>query len=302
MTSTRPAVTATGRRPVRPILLVGGAVLLAAAVIGVAIWLRTLPPVAAFIADHPGPAMTAVAAPEGFPAWVNWQHFFNFFLLALVVRTGLASRSEKRPAGYWSPRGRNGSRTRIRLIVFTHLSLDLLWIVNGVVYVVLLFATGRWPRLVPTDWDVIPSAISVGLQYASLDWPTDNSWVHYNALQQITYFCVVFLLAPASFVTGLRLSPLWPRRLESVFPLERARALHYPLMLAFVIFVIGHVALVLLTGAVKNLNHMYAGSDQESWVGVVMFALALAVTAAAVLAVRPLVIRTWAGLFGSVSR
>jgi hypothetical protein len=33
-----------------------------------------------------------------------------------------------------------------------------LWLLTGVTYIVLLFATGEWSRLIPTSWDVFPRA------------------------------------------------------------------------------------------------------------------------------------------------
>jgi hypothetical protein len=38
-------------------------------------------------------------------------------------------------------------------------------------------------------------------------------------------------------------------------------------MLYFVVFTIVHVTLVLATGALCNLNHMYSGSDAQNWRG-----------------------------------
>src|SRR5699024_5040540 len=35
----------------------------------------------------------------------------------------------------------------------------MLWVVNGLFYVIMLFATGLWTRLVPTSWDVFPEEI-----------------------------------------------------------------------------------------------------------------------------------------------
>ncbi len=303
MSSTQSRTPSAQRRRIPTPALAGAAVIGTAALVGTAMLLRTVPVVADFIEHYPGVATTVAESPTGFPAWVTWQHFLNYFFLALIIRTGIASRRETRPLGYWSSRRRSGSAARVRLTVFAHLSLDLLWMLNGVIYVLLLFATGRWLRLVPTDWDVVPHAVSVALQYASLNWPTEDGWIHYNALQQLAYFGVVFLLAPASILTGLRLSPVWPKAWPDFFPLDRARPLHFLLMLGFVLFVIGHVALVMLTGATANLNHMFAGTDQESWVGIAVFAVAILGTAGAVFgAARPLVVRTWAALFGQVTR
>ena len=123
--------------------------------------------------------------------------------------------------------------------------------INGVVFVVLLFTTGHWLRLVPTSWEVFPNALSAGLQYVSFDWPTDNGWVNYNSLQQLAYFTTVFLAAPLAAITGFRMSGLWPKKAETLskaYPIEWARAVHFPVMLYFVAFIVVHVFLVLATG------------------------------------------------------
>src|SRR5690606_19378590 len=215
-------------------------------------------------------------APVGLPAWLGWQHFFNVFLLVLVVRTGLTSRAEKSPPALWT--SRRNRRRRMSLVVWLHLALDVLWVANGVVYVVLLFATGQWVRIVPTNWDVIPNAVSAGLQYASLDWPLENSWVNYNSLQQLSYFATVFIAAPLAIATGARVSALWPRdadRLNRAYPFAVAQAAHLPVMVYFIAFTIVHVALVLATGALRNLNHMFASRDAGDWVGFGIFAVSL---------------------------
>lgn len=290
----------------RPVLLGAGAVLGVGVLVILAMLLRGVAPVADFISTYHGGSPMAEerkVGAEGFPAWVTWQHFLNFFLLAMIIRTGIASRAETRPVGYWAPKGRRGG-DRTRLVVFTHLSLDVLWMLNGFVYVVLLFVTGRWARIVPTSWEVIPNSISVAIQYLSLNWPTENSWAYYNSLQQIAYFAVVFILAPASFATGWRLSPLWPKKWESAVPIDKARMLHFPLMIGFVVFVVCHIGLVLLTGALRNLNHMFAGIDNaSSWTGAIMCVILVIITAGCTWVIaRPGVMRTWGALLGNVTR
>ena len=44
---------------------------------------------------------------------------------------------------------------------------------------------------------MFPNALSVVIQYLSLDWPTENGWVAYNGLQLFAYFVTVFVAAPA---------------------------------------------------------------------------------------------------------
>ncbi|GAA1056301.1 hypothetical protein GCM10009571_13740 [Agromyces luteolus] len=297
-----PDASAPARPWARWALAAVGLVLLAVAVVLVARWMRTLDGVRAFLAAYPGEAPMPADAPVGFPAWLAWQHFFNVFLMLLIVRSGWQVRRERRPAAYWTPRW-NPAR-KISLNLWFHQSLDLLWLVNGVAFVILLFATGQWMRIVPTSWEVIPNAISAALQYASLDWPTENGWAHYNGLQQLAYFATVFVAAPLAAITGVRMSGLWPARattLSRIYPVEVARAIHFPVMLYFVAFVVVHVALVLATGALRNLNHMYGGQDAVNWVGFAVFAGSLLVIAAAWVAARPLVLAPIAGLFGRVS-
>ena len=63
-----------------------------------------------------------------------------------------------------------------------------------------------------------------------------------------------------------------------------------------------HVTLVLVTGALRNLNHMYAARDDYTWWGAGIFAISLIVMAAAWVAVRPAILSSLAGLTGSVRR
>jgi len=262
-----------------------------------------------FLAAFPGEYHLPEGAPVGFPAWLGWQHFFNVFLMVLIIRTGLTVRTEKRPTVFWSPRS-NGRR-KISLTLWFHQSLDILWLVNGVIFVALLFVTGQWLRIVPTSWEVFPNALSAALQYVSLDWPTENGWVNYNALQQLAYFTTVFLAAPLAALTGVRMSGIWPKNaagLNKAYPVEWARAVHFPVMLYFVVFIAVHVFLVFATGALRNLNHMYAAQGStdpnayaDNWTGFWLFVASLVVIAAAWVAARPLVLAPIARLFGKVS-
>ncbi|MBN9215504.1 MAG: hypothetical protein ABS62_04660 [Microbacterium sp. SCN 70-200] len=292
-------------------VIVGGAGLLFAAAMAVLFvrWFLSLEFMQDFLVTYPGEYHLPEGAPVGIPAWLGWQHFFNVFLMVLIIRTGLTIRTEKRPAVFWTPR--NNKKGKTSLTIWFHQSLDLLWIINGVVFVVLLFVTGQWMRIVPTSWEVIPNAVSAALQYVSLDWPTENGWVNYNSLQQLAYFTTVFIAAPLAVVTGFRMSGLWPKKnakLSAAYPIEWARKLHFPTMLFFVVFIIIHVVLVLATGALRNLNHMYAAQGSvdgvayaDNWTGFWMFVLSLAVIAGAWVAARPLVLAPIAKLFGTVS-
>ena len=85
--------------------------------------------------------------------------------------------------------------------------LRLFWALNGVAFVVLLFSTEQWQRLVPRTLEVIPNAVSTAIQYSSFRLPHENGWVRYNALQQLAYFAAVFIAAPLQILTGLAMAP-----------------------------------------------------------------------------------------------
>ncbi|WP_231587500.1 cytochrome b/b6 domain-containing protein [Corynebacterium comes] len=267
----------------------------------IARWVMGLEAVEEFVARYPGEYALPESAPVGIPAWLGWQHFFNMFFLFLIIRTGVQINRERRPQGYW--RSKRGGK-KISLTLWTHLILDLLWVINGAVFYILLFATGQWVRIVPTSWEVFPNAVSAGLQYLSLDWPTHNSWVNYNSLQELAYFITVFVAAPLAIISGFRLSAYWPKEnksLNSAFPIGLARNLHFPVMVYFVVFTVIHVFLVFATGALRNLNHMYGAQDSTNWTGFMFFVLSLVVMAVALVAVRPSLVAPLAKRFGEVT-
>ena len=300
----------TRNRLTRFAWLVVGLLVLAFVGVLIARWMRELPAVQDFLTSYPGHSELPDGALVGFPAWLAWQHFLNAFFLLLIIRTGWLVRTNQRPAAFWTRNNSGPIRTRnspkkISLDLWLHLSLDALWVLNGVIFYVLIFATGQWMRIVPTSWDVFPNAISAAIQYTSLSWPTENGWVNYNGLQLLTYFITVFIAAPLALITGIRMSGAWPQdasRLNRWYPVEVARALHFPVTLYFVLFIIAHVTLVFATGALRNLNHMYGGRDDESWVGFWFFAGSLVLMALAWFAARPIILRPIAALSGKVSR
>jgi thiosulfate reductase cytochrome b subunit len=307
-------------------LLPIGFVLLIVAV-AIAQGLRTEPAVQRFIQQYPGTIQPTAddAAAVGFPAWVSWQHFFNLFFMVFIIRSGIQILADH-PRLYWTrhstpgrdwfrmqkavpsdplwtakedsislPRqvGLPGLRHSIGLARWWHLGVDALWLLNGAVFYVLLFTGGRWERLVPTSWAVFPNALSVLLQYLSLHWPTDNGWTAYNSLQQIAYFITVFVAAPLALLTGLGMSPALStrfRRISKVFSIQTARSLHFLVLAWFLIFIVIHTTLVFTTGLLVNLNHIYAGRTDGSWIGFWVFAASMVIVVIAWVAATPLTI------------
>jgi sulfoxide reductase catalytic subunit YedY len=289
--------------------------------------LRGAPSVQRFISDHPGTVVSPRAlAHPGLPLWVGIQHWFNLLLLVFIMRSGLQILSDH-PRLYWtrhSTPGRDwfrvqkpvpteplwtakqdsislpgqvglpGIRHSIGLARWWHLGTDTLWLVNGLVFYALLFSTGQWRRVVPTSWEVVPNSISVLVQYLSLNWPTESGWAAYNSLQLIAYFITVFVAAPLALVTGLGISPALSTRftrLSKVLSIQTARSLHFLVMAWFLVFIVLHVTFVVTTGVLRNLNHIYVGSNGSGWAGFVLFAVSMVIVAVGWVAATPLTLR-----------
>ncbi|HEV7185113.1 MAG TPA: molybdopterin-dependent oxidoreductase [Leifsonia sp.] len=297
-------------------------------IIGIAVakGIREIPAVQDFMHRFPGMSELPGNTPVGFPAWLGWQHFLNLFFMLFIIRSGVTILADH-PRLYWTRHstpgkdwfrmqkpvpadplytakadsltlpngvGLPGRRHSIGLARWWHLGIDTLWLLNGIVFYILIFTTGQWLRLVPLHWDVIPNAISVAIQYLSLDWPTESGWTNYNSLQLIAYFVTVFIAAPAALITGLGMSPALSTRfraISSIFSIQVARSLHFFVLCWFVIFIVVHVTLVLTTGALRNLNHMYASQNNESWLGFSIFALSMVVVIVAWVAATPFTYR-----------
>ena len=303
---------------------IGFALLIASVAIGKG--LHNVPAIQAFIQRYPGTHEDIGISP-GLPAWIGWTHFFNLFMMMFIIRTGIQilcdhprlyfSRNATPGKDEWlrvgppvpddelwtanadtvalPPQfGLPGFRHSIGLARWWHLGIDVLWLVNGLVFYVLLFATGQWRHIVPMSWDVFPNAASVAIQYMSLDWPTDNGWVAYNGLQLISYFTTVFIAAPAALITGLGMSPALSQRvhwLSKRLSIQHARSLHFIVLVYFLFFIMVHVTMVFATSALRNLNHMFAARDDNSWMGFWIFAAAMVVTTIAWVWATPFTIK-----------
>ncbi len=137
-----------------------------------------------------------------------------------------------------------------------HFIADFAWLLTGLVYVVMLFfAAPEWRRLIPTSWQIVPDAGRAMLSYLTLH--IVEAPGTYNALQQLSYAAVVFLLAPFSMATGIAMSPAiaarFPWYIKIFHGRQGARSLHFLALCAFTLFFIGHVALVVLHGFRKGL-------------------------------------------------
>lgn len=280
--------------------------------IAIAQSLREVPRVQAFISTYPGISWSTQPVGGGFPFWLQAQHFLNMLFMLFILRAGIQILADH-PRLYWNrhctpgtewfrfqrpvPEGRiwtakddsvtlpswfglPGLRHTVGLARWWHFGVNLLWIANGVVFYGLIFATDQWRRLVPTNWDVFPNALSTAIQYASLNFPVDQGWTRYNALQLLSYFLTVFVAAPVSIATGLLQSPAISNRLRWLGTLlhrQIARSIHFIAFLWFLFFILAHGVMVFVTGIRQNTNHMFAGVESPEWVGFPWFVVAMAI-------------------------
>ena len=175
--------------------------------------------------------------PLDYPLWLRATHFFNFLLLSLLVRSGLEILSAH-PRLYWNDHCTPGSewlkftkKQRLKDGLWTasdeetsfpsaialpghenlgmgrhwHFLADFAWLLTGLTYVLMLFVTPEWRRLIPTSWQIVPDAWHAMLTY--LNFHVVETPGGYNALQQLSYAAVIFLLAPFSIATGVAMSP-----------------------------------------------------------------------------------------------
>jgi sulfoxide reductase catalytic subunit YedY len=290
--------------------------------IAVAQALREMPGVKAFIIRHPGIAQAAPSVDSGFPVWLQAQHFLNMFFMLFIIRAGLQILADH-PRLYWArdctpgtdwfrfqrpvPQGRiwtakddsvtlpswlgiPGLRHTLGLARWWHFSINLLWVINGILFYGLLFATDQWRRLVPLTWEVFPAALSTALQYASLNFPVDHSWTRYNGLQQLSYFVTVFVAAPVSITTGLMQSPAIANSLGwlgRVLNRQAMRSIHFLSFFWFLTFIAMHGVMVFITGLRQNTNHMFAGVENDSWAGLPLFLPAMGLMTIAWLLASP---------------
>ncbi len=94
--------------------------------------------------------------------------------------------------------------------------------------------------------------------------PEEDEALSYNVVQRTAYLIVIFVLFPLVIWTGLALSPAF----NSAFPAavnvlggrQSARTLHFFVSVSLLLFLIVHVAMVVLAGFVNRMRAMIIGT------------------------------------------
>lgn len=85
----------------------------------------------------------------------------------------------------------------------------------------------------------------------------------YNIFQKISYAGVIFVLLPLVIFTGLAMSPgmnaAWPWLTDIFGGRQSARSIHFIVAMLLALFIIVHLALVILAGPLNELRSMLTG-------------------------------------------
>ena len=235
---------------------------------------------------------------DSMPLVIVITHFLNLFCIILLIRSGLHILADH-PLLYWTDHTRRdnywlkfgkkkmpkdklwtahdeaehighyalpgGAHHEFGMARNWHFTAAVMWILTGAVYWGYMFITGAWRRLIPTSWGVFPAAWHDFIGYATLHIPPVSAFHPYDALQQLTYAGVAFLLPPLMILTALAMSPAFTNRFPRYTLLfggrrQAARSLHFIGMLLFMVFIVIHVLLVCLVYFSRNVRLITFGT------------------------------------------
>ena len=288
---------------VHPSIPIGITVVIVAAV--AAAWIEFALTGLPYVPPVPQVYPSDFAGPHGFPLWVRYCHFFNFFFVMMLIRSGLsilvdhprlyfndgcAPGSEwirftplkvprdrlwtaKDDARYISPLvGTPGYRHTIGIARVWHFINVHGFIFTGIFFIVMLLTTEQWRRIVPASPLVLLQGWNTWVHYVTFHLPPEpNGFYGYNALQQIAYFTVVFIFGPLAICTGIAMSPAvvnrFPWYAKAFGGRQSARSIHFLTMLSFFAFLVVHITLVVMTGFARNMNHIVLGTDDQGHLG-----------------------------------
>lgn len=237
-----------------------------------------------------------------FPIWLVIGHFANILFILFMGRSGLeilsafpkfylsddcppgkewlrltrrvysadsahpwSSLDEEEP---WNPVIALPGRKNLGLGRHWHFMTLQFWVANGAAYIAMLFATGWYRTMVPTSWAEFPDAVHAVGYYLMFRLPPDVPGLPFNAAQLLSYFFVVFLLAPFQILTGMAMSPSvigrFPRYTWLFGGKQRARSLHFLGLCAFTGFIILHTIMVIINGLPDLWTVMVLGHKEAA--------------------------------------
>ena len=211
--------------------------------------------------DHPALSLTAVQASDGTIRGVTQIGRWHFSTTGLFGASTQDGQIVQRGFPAWTTLP--SESPNLALGRLWHFAFAWLFVINGALFAAYAFGSGHLRRdLLPRSRDILrlPKEIA---NHARLRFPKGEQAKHYNALQKLTYFTVIFGLGPLIVLTGLTMSPT----MDSAFPWllwifggrQTARTIHFICAFSFVAFFLIHIVMVILSGTWNNLRSMITG-------------------------------------------
>lgn len=201
------------------------------------------------------PDAPAAARPLIHPGWVRVTHWINALAMFMMIGSGwqIYDASPLFDFLEFPPQLALGGWLAAALL--WHFAAMWLLIINGIVYVTLGFATGRFRRkLLP----IRPGDVVADMKAALTFKLVHDDLSRYNAVQKLLYTGVI-LGGIVIVLSGLSIwKPVQLQELTALFGgYDAARYVHFFAMAAIVGFLVVHVALALIVP--KSLRAMITG-------------------------------------------
>jgi thiosulfate reductase cytochrome b subunit len=144
---------------------------------------------------------------------------------------------------------------------YLHFQAAWLAVLTGLLYVVWGAAVGHFQRnLLPERGSLSWRTVAAHLRFRR---PRPEEAWSYNPVQRVTYLVVICLLFPLVIWTGLAMSPGFVSAIPAAVTLlggqQSARTLHFFVSAALALFVVLHVAMVILAGFGRRVRAMITG-------------------------------------------
>jgi thiosulfate reductase cytochrome b subunit len=146
-----------------------------------------------------------------------------------------------------------------------HFFFAWIFVLNGLVYLACGLIGRHFARdLWPTWRDLAPRNLwHEVVTHAQLKFPKGEAARHYNVLQKLSYLAVALVLLPLMVASGLTMSPGFDAAAPWLVDLfggrQSARSIHFICASLIVLFVVVHLAMVVVSGLFNNLRSMITG-------------------------------------------
>lgn len=209
-------------------------------------------------------------------------HWINVVCLTLLLMSGLQILNAH-PMLYWGQYGANTDTPWLKFAEgvpgwltvphYQDLATGRRWhfffawtfVINGVIYLIVGLINGHLARdIAPNRRELTPRHLADDIwNHLRLKLPKGEAARHYNTLQKLAYLGVIALVLPMMVLTGLTMSPgfnaVAPILLDLFGGRQSARSLHFICANLIVAFVVVHVAMVFVAGAVNEIRSMITG-------------------------------------------